>query len=159
MKKLLSILTAIALCAFVAGCATPVQRLVYDKPLQENQTATLIIHRGFTVTSFNGEPVQWSYSGDVKRHLFQEGGEPAVAIKVPAGNNSIAFSFQGIVPKGTTVTTEGTLTHIRSYTSSVAFDGHTTFQMIPSQIYILELNKDYTNGIIERYIGGYKNLP
>jgi hypothetical protein len=56
----------------------------YDKTIPENRSATLTILRGYTVTRFDGGPVQWQASS-LTAALAE--------IRVPAGQHEIEYSY------------------------------------------------------------------
>ena len=163
MKKIQLILIALATTIFFSGCATSVQNLTYGKPIGE-KTATLIISPNFTVTSFNDDSVKWVYSSNIERPI---GGEmPAAAIKVPAGENNIAFNYFRPAynsPVAYHTGGRGTTTYYSGQSSnpSVSFKDRISINMNPNKIYILDVKyNDSGSAVIKEYTsGGYKNLP
>lgn len=58
---------------------------VYDESLPEDELTTLLIPTFYTVNQFNGQKVNWKGTGWVTT---------ASMIKIPAGNNVIAYKYK-----------------------------------------------------------------
>lgn len=125
---------AVAMALFLSGCGTKVQTLVYDKPIPENQAATLIIPAGYTVTGFNGERVNWA-------HTITDFTLASIvaAIKIPSGSHSIAYSYYWHYPSQTTYEQHGNVRIQRTTRArTVSFDGKVAITMDAGKKYIFE---------------------
>lgn len=126
---------AIIMALFLSGCGGKVQTLTYDKPIQENQSAVLIIPSTYTVTSFDGQPVQWTASSE----MFAIFGSFA-AIRLPSGNHTITYSYARYEGGHTTYEhyASGAVVRRTTPTKRIAFDGRVTINMEPGKKYIFE---------------------
>ena len=125
----------VVMALFLSGCGAKVQTLVYDKPLQEDQSAVLVIPSPYTVTNFDGQQVNWTTTS--------EGfslSETAAAIRLPSGNHTIAYSYYRHDPGMITYEhyASGAVVQRRSPSRTTSFDGNVTINMEPGKRYKFE---------------------
>ena len=120
---------------FLSGCTAKVDTLVYDKPVQQNESAVLVIPSPYTVTSFDGQPVKWTISPDGIALS-----ERAAAIRLPSGRHNIAYSYYLHEPGQTTYEhyASGAVVQRTTPSRTTAFDGNVTLNMEPGKRYRFE---------------------
>jgi hypothetical protein len=118
----------------LSGCTTQVQTLAYDRQIPRNQSATLIIPDGYTVTSFDGESVKWHHTLE---HLSLAG--KAAAIKLPSGKHHITYSFYRHIPRQTTIEQHGPRRITKTTRPrTISFNGNIPIDMVAGERYIFE---------------------
>ena len=129
------IIVVVMALLFLSGCAGEMQTLAYDGPIQENQSAVLIIPDAYTVTNFDGKSVQWASSPDG----FSLFGTDA-AIRLPSGQHSFTYRYLRHQPGQTTYEHygSGAVVQRTTPTRTIAFDGNITINMDAGKRYIFQ---------------------
>jgi len=125
----------VIMALFLSGCGVKVQTLTYDKPIQENQSAVLIIPNGYTVTNFDGQHVKWTTSPS----RFSLSGTHA-AIRLPSGKHSISYSYYQYMAGLTTYEhySSGAVVQKTGPSRTISFDGNITINMESGKRYKFE---------------------
>jgi hypothetical protein len=143
--------TVLIMVLFLSGCGANMQTLTYDGPVQEGQSAVLLIPETYTVTNFDGRQVKWKAKSD----FFAVFGNYA-AIRLPSGPHSFTYRYVRHEVGQTTVEhySSGAVVQRTTPSKTISFDETVTINMEPGKTYKFE-----GCGIVIDTSGSYQQLP